>query len=272
MWNYYSWSTQKKTASGHNGSTRSKLSKNLHTWRNLILLHIGNDIVDLTDPHNKGKSRNLRFVNRVFTLSEQKQIFNSTTPDTITWALWAGKETAYKIISKCHPSASSTPRLYEVLLDWNDISHEPVECFGEDCVISGTVDTPYGHIHIRIFVTPEYVHCVGATVPLETTDAVVWHVDRIRSVSEASPANESLCVREALKKHLSAYVDENPEGIEIRREKGSHGLQPPFVYLHGRRNDTDISLSHDGMFTAYAFTILEDSRTYAVENSRSTSR
>ena len=219
-----------------------------------------------------GKSRNLRFINRVFTLSEQNQIFNSTKPDTIIWALWAGKETAYKIISKCHPSASSTPRLYEVLLDWKDISHEPVECFGEDWVISGTVDTPYGHIHIRIFATREYVHCVGATVPLETTDAVVWHVDRIRPVPEASPANESLCVREALKKHLSAYVDESPEGIEIRREKGSHGLQPPFVYLRGRRNDTDISLSHDGMFTAYAFTILEDSRMYAFENSHSTSR
>jgi hypothetical protein len=218
-----------------------------------------------------GKSRNLRFVNRVFTLSEQKQIFNSTTPDTITWALWAGKETAYKIISKCHPSASSTPRLYEVCLDWNDMCNESVECFGEDCVISGTVDTPYGHIHIRIFVTGEYVHCVGATVPLGTTDAVVWHVDRMSPVSEGLPANESLCVREVLKKHLSAYVGESPEGIEIRREKGSHGLQPPFVYLHGRRNDTDISLSHDGMFTAYAFTLLEDSRTYTVENSHSTS-
>lgn len=133
-------------------------------------------------------------------------------------------------------------------------------------MIPGTVDTPYGYIHIRIFVTREYVHCVGATVPLETTDAVVWHVDRIGSVCEASLANESLCVREALKKHLSACIDESPEGIEIRRERGPHGLQPPFVHLHGRRDDIDISLSHDGIFTAYAFTLREDSRTYAAEN------
>ena len=124
--------------------------------------------------------------------------------------------------------------------------------------MSGIVDTPYGQIYIRIFVTHDYVHCVGATTPLESTDAVVWHVDRISPISEVTPAHESLCVREALKKHLSEYVDENADDIEIRREKDTNGLQPPFVYLHGRRDEIDISLSHDGAFTAYAFTILEN--------------
>lgn len=175
------------------------------------------------------------------------------------WALWAGKETAYKIISKCHPSVTSVPRLYEVILDCKDILRTRREFSTGESATSGIVDTPYGHIHIRVFVTCDYVHCVGATVPLETTDAIVWHVDRIGPISEASSMNESLCVREALKKHLSAYVDESPEDIEIHREQGPHGLQPPFVYLHGRRDEIDISLSHDGVFTAYAFSILEES-------------
>jgi phosphopantetheine--protein transferase-like protein len=234
---------------------QSRLLNNWHKWRKTILLHIGNDIVDLTDPHNMGKSRNLRFVNRVFTPSEQRRIFHSANPDTMIWALWAGKEAAYKIISKCYPSASSAPRLYEVCLDCTDICTKADEFPSEETAISGSVDTSYGKIHIRIFITHNYVHCVGATGPLETTDAVVWHVDRISHVSEASPAYESVFVRNALKKHLSAYVDERPENIEIRREKGSHGLKPPFVYVHGRRDEIDISLSHDGQFTAYAFTI-----------------
>jgi phosphopantetheinyl transferase (holo-ACP synthase) len=213
--------------------------------------------VDLTDPHNMGKSRNPRFVNRVFTTSEQGQIFNSANPDTMIWAIWAGKETAYKIVSKGDTSASSTPRLYEVSLDSTDKFSKSDAFHGEGTSISGSVDTPYGQIYIRIFITRDYVHCVGATAPLETTDAVVWHVDRISAGSEDSPTYESMFVRDALKKHLSAYVDESPEDMEIRREKGTNGLNPPFLYLNGRRDEIDISLSHDGAFTAYAFTILD---------------
>jgi hypothetical protein len=173
------------------------------------------------------------------------------------WAIWAGKETAYKIVSKGYPSASFTPRLYEVSLNFIDKFSKSYAFPAEDTSISGSVDTPYGQIYIKIFVTHDYVHCVGATAPLETTDAVVWHVDRISPDSEVSPAYESIFVREALKKHLSAYVDESPEDMEIRREKGTSGLNPPFVYLNGRRDEIDISLSHDGAFTAYAFTILD---------------
>ncbi len=174
------------------------------------------------------------------------------------WAIWAGKETAYKIISKSYSAASSSPRLYEVELDYSGQHSKSEEFPAGNSSISGCVDTPFGQIHIRIFVTCDYVHCVGATTPLEKTDAVVWHVDRIAPVAEASPEYESIFVREALKKHLSTYVDESPEDMEIRREKGANGLKPPFVYLNGRRDEIDISLSHDGAFTAYAFTILEE--------------
>ena len=205
-----------------------------------------------------GKSRNPRFINRVFTPSEQRQIFNSANPDTMIWAIWAGKEAAYKIVSKCNPSASSAPRLYEVSLDRTDKPGSSDKFASTENSISGSVVTPHGQVHIRIFITRDYVHCVAATAPLEKTDVVVWHVDRICANSEVSPAFESMFVRNALKKHLSEYVDEGSEDIEIRRENGSNGLTPPYVYLNGRRDEIDISLSHDGAFTAYAFTILDN--------------
>ncbi|HVO65010.1 MAG TPA: 4'-phosphopantetheinyl transferase superfamily protein, partial [Syntrophales bacterium] len=115
------------------------------------------------------KSRNLRFINRVFTPSEQRQIFNSANPDTMIWAMWAGKETAYKIVSKCDPYASSTPRLYEVSLDCVGKPGRADKFSTSESSVSGSVDTPHGKIHIRIFVTRDYVHCVGATAPLEKT-------------------------------------------------------------------------------------------------------
>ncbi|PIP08679.1 MAG: hypothetical protein COX51_03190, partial [Syntrophobacteraceae bacterium CG23_combo_of_CG06-09_8_20_14_all_50_8] len=68
-----------------------------HRWRRLILLRVGNDIVDLTHPHAKGKSRDLRFLKRVFLPDEERQILASHEPDTMLWTLWTGKEAAYKV-------------------------------------------------------------------------------------------------------------------------------------------------------------------------------
>ena len=200
-----------------------------------------------------GKSRNARFINRVFTPDEQKLIFDAANQDAILWALWAGKETAYKVISKCYPSVTSVPRLYKVSLH----SVETLTISGEfpsgNNTITGFVDTPYGKVYIKIFITSDYVHCIGTTSPLEEMDSLVWHVNRISPDSEAMPDYESTFVRNALKRGLLAYCKRDQEDIDIKREKGCNGLGPPFVCLNGKPVEIDISLSHDGLFTAYAF-------------------
>jgi phosphopantetheinyl transferase (holo-ACP synthase) len=202
-----------------------------------------------------GKSLNTRFINRVFTPNEQRRIFNSPHPDTILWALWAGKETAYKIVCKDDPCVPSSPRLYEVSLFQDRDSHEEDCFFNGKASFDGGVDTPNGRVHIRIFITRDYVHCTGCTDSAKAIDSVVWHTDNIGPVPQSSPDYESTCVRNALKKHLSAYVDRETKDIEIRREKGPRGLGPPLVYINGRQSAIDISLSHDGRFAAYAFTV-----------------
>jgi len=219
--------------------------------------------VDLNDPHNMGKSRNLRFVNRVFTPNEQDLIFDSAKPDTMVWALWAGKETAYKIINKCYPSASSVPRLYTVHLDQRDENSNSVDFPEAGSTISGSVDTPHGIVYIKIFITSDYVHCVGTTSSLEEIGSLVWHVDRISPDSELISDYESTFVRKALKRRLLAYCNRDTKDIDIRREKGPHGLGPPFVCINGTQAEIDISLSHDGVFTAYAF-VENDARTMNV--------
>jgi hypothetical protein len=209
--------------------------------------------VDLNDPHNMGKSRNLRFVNRVFTLSEQELIFDSAKPDTMIWTLWAGKETAYKIINKSYPYASSAPRLYEVHLDCGDENRNPGDVTVAGRTISGSVESPNGNVYIKVFITSDYVHCIGTTSSLEEIDSLVWHVDRISPDSELLSGYESTFVRKALKRHLLAYCNRDTKDIDIKREKGPHSIGPPFVCFNGKPAEIDISLSHDGLFTAYAF-------------------
>jgi phosphopantetheinyl transferase (holo-ACP synthase) len=214
------------------------------------LILIGNDIVDLTDPQNMGKSRDTRFVNRVFGPAEQELISRAENQDAVLWALWAGKEAAYKLVKKRDPSATSVPRLYKVSLDCAEgsVGLSP----GSDA-LTGCVDTPYGRIQIKVFITSDYVHCIGTTSAPDEMDALVWHVDRISADSQASPDYESIFVRKALKLRLSTYYDEALENIEIRRVKNSYGLGPPFVCINGEAAAIDISLSHDGLIAAYAF-------------------
>lgn len=197
-----------------------------------------------------GKSRDTRFINRVFTPREQELISRAKSQDAALWALWAGKETAYKLVKKRDPSATSVPRLYEVSLNR---AEESVRLSPGSDALTGFVDTPYGRVEIKVFITSDYVHCVGTASAPDEMDGLVWHVDRISPDSQASPDYESAFVRKALKLCLSKCYDESPENIEIRRVKSSYGLGPPSVCINGRPAAIDVSLSHDGLFTAYAF-------------------
>lgn len=194
-------------------------------------------------------------MNRVFTLNEQKQIFNASfiNPDTILWTLWAGKETAYKVLCKEDPSVSSVPNLYEVRLyqDWK--SREAAGISSGGYLLDGVVAAHGNNVHIRVFIERDYIHCIGTSNSVETLDSVVYHVDDLTPVQSPAPDYESEFVRTALKKHLSGCCNASPEDIEIRRAKTSRGLGPPFIYINDLLADVDISLSHDGRFTAYAF-------------------
>lgn len=212
--------------------------------------YVGNDIVDLNEPCARERSRNIRFVNRVFIPDEQRQIFDSPNPDVILWALWTGKETAYKIISKSIPDVPFIPLLYKVSMF--RVGSYKARLPGEDNCILGFVDTPGGKIDIKIFIACEYVHCIGAKDFSEGVDSLIWKVDLLPQ-PEITPGYESIFLREAVKKHLSMILNRIPEDIDIRRSEGR--VSPPVVYLRDEPAGVDISLSHDGKFTAYAFII-----------------
>jgi len=204
--------------------------------------------VDLTDPQNTGKSQDTRFVNRVFTPGEQELISLAANQDALLWAIWAGKEAAYKAVRKNEPAATSIPHSYDVSLN------SPEEYFpAKERFIRGSVKTPYGDVAIRAFMTSDYVHCIGSIELQGNGERIVSHVERIGPDTGATPACESAFVRRALRLRLSEYCNLSLENIEIRRVKGPLGMEPPFVLVNGKKAAIDISMSHDGSFAAYAF-------------------
>jgi phosphopantetheine--protein transferase-like protein len=227
---------------------------------------VGNDIVDLKEPDNCGKSGDDRFLGRVFTPEERERIVGAANPDKLLWALWAAKEAAYKAVSRDDPSISSTPRRYRVVLDdpdhpFNDVEDstgrisldvqekgkavDPVA--GSECWLTGRVITPRGATALRIIVTDDYVHALAISGDGDLT-ALIHRVDEMDGRRDAEGA--SAYARGQLLLEIGHRLNGPIDDLEIRKEPLGPGA--PSVYLRGQPLAAEISLSHDGRFTAFA--------------------
>ena len=220
---------------------------------------VGNDIVDLLHPHAQGKSNNTRFRKRILLPEEERLLLADSEPDAMLWALWTGKEAAYKAIQKDQWDVTSKPLLYKVQFGRTEArieEREPAVALlpGERRLL-GVVATPRGNINLETLITASYVHSIAASFASDSGTRIVWQVERM-PFDNPTPAYESSYVRAAAQKHLAQYLPgSSPQDVEIRRTQGPHGLGPPLVYLRGQATDIDISLSHEGAFAAYAFAV-----------------
>jgi phosphopantetheinyl transferase (holo-ACP synthase) len=217
---------------------------------------VGNDVVDLLGKGNVGKYEDWRFIERVFSSNEQKMIFNHSYPDAMLWALWGGKEAAYKVEKKFSPKVNFVPSAYAVNLYGGCKHSEEKRKLSKSVVyFTGTVETPKRCINIEIMVTSDFINCLGVYGEPQGGKPIIWEIDDIYQKQQTGNCNdESLLVREAARKSLASYLNCNPERIEIRRKQKMSNLGPPFVYFDGKPAEIDVTLSHDGRYVAYAFT------------------
>ncbi len=229
---------------------------------------VGNDIVDLKDPDNCGKSGDDRFLGRVFTPEERDRIAGAVCPDQLLWAFWAAKEAAYKAVSRDDPSICSTPRRYRVIPDDWIVDHtfstvedsagrialdgqdagKPIDAAaGSEGRLAGRVITPRGAAALWIVVTDEYVHALAAAGD-DDLATLVHRVDRMDAEKETGGA--SAFVRRQLLLEIAHRLKCPIDDLVIRKEPSDRGA--PSVFLRGRPLAAEISLSHDGRFTAFA--------------------
>jgi hypothetical protein len=157
------------------------------------------------------------------------------------WALWAAKETAYKVVRKMNPLVASTPRLYPVVMSPGD----------QGPTRPSMVCTPHGPVVIRLSVDADYVHCIGSAT-LNMLDHILWSVERLSPAEEGGDHALSTAVRRLAGRRLAALLHVSAADIAIRRCQDNHGLGPPRPYLKGKPAPFDLSFSHDGTFVAYA--------------------
>ena len=222
---------------------------------------VGNDIVDLKEPDHCGKSGDDRFLGRVFTPEERDRIVGAACPDKLLWAFWAAKEAAYKAVSRDDPGVCSVPRRYRVALDGENLC-KPIDVAGFAGRLAGRVLTPRGEVALCVIVTDDYVHALTAGSEAGLA-GIIQRVDRMGGAENAegvhrvehvgdreNTGDPSAFVRVQLLLEIARRLRFSVDDLEIRKD--SEGPGAPRVFLQDRPLAAEISLSHDGRFTAFA--------------------
>jgi len=217
------------------------------------LLLVGNDIVDLHEAGIAEKSKDRRFVSRVFTDQEQEILGRCDQPDLMLWTLWAAKETAYKVVSKTHPFPIFAWREFRTTLS-------------EFSTLGGRgfrarVQTVYHKHRIQTDVSgdTEIIHAVGSQDSLQNNssskiyskaerwDEQAWvQNDFTEAERESIRGADSALVRRSLKHDLAEKLQIHPQRLEIIRPAGPTKMGPPSLWLDHKPCGIDISLSHHG--------------------------
>ena len=201
---------------------------------------VGNDVVDLKDPENIGKSGDDRFLGRVFTAGERELIASFPSPDTLLWSLWAAKEAAYKAVSRGDPAVCSIPHRYRVVLDAEDTTRNVGH-------LTGKVITPRGELVLEVALSPDWVHALAAV----SAEALHRLCHRVKRLEEPKGSDPSAFVRRVLLGEIARRLD-CPVG-DLSVVKNQAGSGAPHILLRGVPLAAEVSLSHDGRFVAFAF-------------------
>lgn len=237
-----------------------------HSW------HLGNDVVDLADPRHAGKAGDDRFLSRVCSDKERTAILESPNPDQALWMAWAGKEAAFKTLSK---SLGSPPT-------FNHASFEvDVPGMGEKIDQTAAGDHPpvsrFGHVGygkrffpLRIEVAGSTLHAVTWIPPFKgAVPSFLWGFETFHPAPDPwreilrplfSPREwscishrASALARLAARRVMAEALRMEEEHLEITCGPGRPGQRIPLVLHRGRETGVDLTLSHHGRMLAWAF-------------------
>ena len=203
---------------------------------------VGNDVVDLRDPENQPAAIHPRFDERVFTRDERARVVAAASPHWMRWALWAAKESAYKVARKVDPRVVFSPRAFVVCA--------PGELIGARHALIGDVSHAVGLFQVWLEGTDEWIHAVASTPGSGVAKAGRELRSLGRAAARRMPGLEaSTRVRQLARSALASTLAIAPSDIVI----AAAAKQVPRAWWRGRRLAIDFSFSHHGRFVACAW-------------------
>ena len=233
------------------GNMRGGSSSGWPAWRMSTLPGVGNDVVDLKEPENRGKSGDDRFLGRVFTAEERELIAGAAVARYAPLVALGGeggglqgrqrRRSVGLLDSPALPRSASTA------------GRQPgrSDAAGAEGCLAGRVITPRGEVALRITVTDDYVHALAAGSPCRSSPGsssawTGWMAREPPGMHRHSSAGNSFA-------EIARRLDCPIADLAVRKEPSGSGA--PRVFLRGRPLAADISLSHDGRFAAFALAI-----------------
>lgn len=183
---------------------------------------VGNDVVDLDDVAPASVRLRERFVARVCAPSERELLARSSDPQLL-WCLFAAKEAAFKVASKLGEVPVFAHRRFVVADDLRSVTWLRNRPKDERLTFS-----------LRLEVDGRCIHAVawlGAVEPVTVRAFTGARDDGRRALLDATGGDEI---------------------ARAPRPESWDDLGPPRVLRAGAPLPIDVSLSHDGRFTAFA--------------------
>jgi phosphopantetheine--protein transferase-like protein len=187
---------------------------------------IGNDIVDLKVASIESDWKRDRFLNKLFTVSEQKMIQSAEKPSHIIWLLWSMKESAYKIFSRQFKKRFFAPLNFVCELD--SANKGTVTALNKTYLTESIYNQNFIYTTARINkaskITSSYFGSYKTTYKHQHQE-----------------------VYSKLLKSLSEIFKTPTHLLEIRKD----GYGAPRVYQNNRALSVEISISHHGQYGAF---------------------
>lgn len=224
---------------------------------------VGVDVVDLTDPRARDRSRDARFLDRVFSPGERERIRAAADPALEVWILWAAKEAAFKVVSKLQAEppvfrhaayeVTDEPGLPVTALRYRDTPLAlGVEAHGERVLVwAWNEGAP--EILVARATVPGALAALGLEVEREA-----WETSRFRPGERDSIHGlPSALVRLMARRDAARMLGIAEDLLSIECPPGHTGLRPPYLHRSGALlRHADVSLSHDGRELAWAVRVV----------------
>ncbi|MFY7672121.1 4'-phosphopantetheinyl transferase family protein [Tenacibaculum sp. MEBiC06402] len=183
---------------------------------------IGNDIVDIKITKEQVNWQRKRFLDKVFTMHEQRLITNASDPFSVVWRLWSMKESAYKCYVRYHQKRFFDPKKLSCTMHDLHFGHVTIDDF---------------KFPIKTTVNSNYIY---STISKSGTENYCFHIESVSTI------NQQLEVYNQLKQIMSKRLAVESEKISI--QKNTVGI--PKLTINKIESDIVFSLSHHGNFGA----------------------
>jgi len=184
---------------------------------------VGNDIVDLAEAQQTSRWQHPRFLDKLFTETEQIYSSKSKNPFLTIWRLWSIKEAAYKLYTQHYPSRFYKPKAFECSL-----SEE-----------NGTVIFQDFTCYVSTLITSDYVLSEARLNKTDCTSEVC--VFKTKNINI-----QSKLLKHKLKKSASKAYQVKQENLRLTKDH----FNIPRLICHNTK--IAISLTHHGRFGAFA--------------------